>query len=174
MNCTDNYWFKSLSKGNHTLLGRRQWQPTPVLLAWKIPRTEEPGKPQSMGSLGVRHDWVTSLSCIGEGNGNPLQCSWLENPRDGGAWWAAVYGVSQSRTWLKRLSSSSSKVNNHYFKVSILWDKAIWFDFTTSEPNNNMGWYQPNILNWWFTSKTEAKRKIPHAYILLFNFILKS
>ena len=48
-----------------------------------------------------------SLSCIGEGNGNPLQCSCLENPRDGGAWWAAVYGVTQSRTRLKRLSSSS-------------------------------------------------------------------
>ena len=50
-----------------------------------------------------------SLSCIGGGNGNPLQCSYLENPRDGGAWWAAVYGVTQSRTRLKRLSSSSSK-----------------------------------------------------------------
>ena len=48
-----------------------------------------------------------SLSCIGEGNGNPLQCSCLENPRDGGAWWAAVYGVAQSRTRLRRLSSSS-------------------------------------------------------------------
>ena len=46
------------------------------------------------------------LSCIGEGNGNPLQCSCLENPRDGGAWWAAVYGVTQSRTRLKRLSSN--------------------------------------------------------------------
>ena len=49
-----------------------------------------------------------ALSCIGEGNGNPLQCSCLENPRDGGAWWAAIYGVAQSRTRLKRLSSSSS------------------------------------------------------------------
>ena len=49
-----------------------------------------------------------SLSCIGEGNGNPLQCSCLENPRDRGAWWAAIYGVEQSRTRLKRLSSSSS------------------------------------------------------------------
>ena len=48
-----------------------------------------------------------SLSCIGEGNGNPLQCSCLENPRDGGAWRAAVYGVTESRTRLKRLSSSS-------------------------------------------------------------------
>ena len=48
-----------------------------------------------------------SLSCIGEGNGNPLQCSCLENPRDGGTWWAAVYVVAQSRTRLKRLSSSS-------------------------------------------------------------------
>ena len=53
-----------------------------------------------------------SLSCIGEGNGNPFQCSCLENPRDGGAWWAAVYGVAQSRTRLKWLSSSSIKFNN--------------------------------------------------------------
>ena len=51
-----------------------------------------------------------SLSCIGEGNGNPLQCSCLENPRDGGAWWAAVYGVAQSRTRLKRFSHSSTSV----------------------------------------------------------------
>ena len=83
--------------------------------AWKIPWTEEPGRLQSMGSLRVGHDWVLhfhfSLSCIGEGNGNPLQCSCLENPRDGGAWWAAVYGVTQSWTWLKRLSSSSSEAN---------------------------------------------------------------
>ena len=61
-----------------------------------------------LGLHRVGHDWATSLSlsCIGEGNGNPLQCSCLENPRDGGAWWAAVYGVAQSRTRLKRLSSS--------------------------------------------------------------------
>ena len=79
-------------------------------LAWKIPWTEEPGRLQSMGSIWVGHDWVTSLSlfCIGEGNGNPLQCSCLENPRDGGAWWAAVSGVAQNRTRLKQLSSSSS------------------------------------------------------------------
>ena len=51
-----------------------------------------------------------SLSRIGEGNGNPLQCSCLENPRDGGAWWAAVYGVARNRTRLKRLSSSSSSI----------------------------------------------------------------
>ena len=49
-----------------------------------------------------------SLSCIGEGNGNPLQCSCLENPRDGGARWAAVYGATQGQTQLKQLSSSSS------------------------------------------------------------------
>ena len=81
-------------------------------LAWKIPWTEEPGRLQSMGSRRVRHTeqlhFHFSLLCIGEGNGNPLQCSCLETPRDGGAWWAAVYGVAQSRTWLKRLSSSSS------------------------------------------------------------------
>ena len=77
-------------------------------LAWKIPWTEEPGRLQSMESLRVGHDLATSLSRIREGDGNPLQCSCLENPRDGGAWWAAVYGVAQSWTRLKRLSSSSS------------------------------------------------------------------
>ena len=63
-------------------------------IAWKIPWTEGLGGLQSMGSLGVGHNWATSLSRIGEGNGNPLQCSCLENLRDGGAWWAAVYGVA--------------------------------------------------------------------------------
>ena len=89
---------------------RRQRHPTPVLL---------PGKSHGRRSLvgcrpwcrRVGHDWATSLSLFtfmhGEGNGNPLQCSCLENPRDRGAWWAAVYGVAQSWTWLKRLSSSS-------------------------------------------------------------------
>ena len=85
-------------------------------LAWKILWTEEPSGLQSKGSLRVGHDQVTSyfhftLSCIGEGNGNPLQWSCLENPRDGGAWLPAVYGVSQSRIRLKRLSSSSSSRN---------------------------------------------------------------
>ena len=73
-------------------------------LAWKIPWTEELGGLQSMGLLRVGHERLHfhfSLSCIGGGNGNPLQCSCLENPRDGGAWWAAVYGVTQSRTQLK-------------------------------------------------------------------------
>ena len=81
-------------------------------LAWKIPWMEEPGGLQSMGLLRVGHDWATSLSlsCIGGGNGNPLQCSCLENPRDGRAWWAAIYGVAQSRTRLKRLSSSSMNI----------------------------------------------------------------
>ena len=75
-------------------------------LAWKIQWTEEPGRLQSMGSLRVGHNWETSLSlsCFGEGNGNPLQCSCLENLRDGVAWWAAVYRVTQSQTRLKRLS----------------------------------------------------------------------
>ena len=92
-------------------------------LAWKVPWMEEPDRLQSMGSLRVGHDWATSLSLslftftfhfhfslsyIGERNGNPLPCSCLEDPKDGGAWWAAIYGVAQSRAWLKWLSSSSS------------------------------------------------------------------
>ena len=96
----------------YSIFQRRQWHPTPVLL---------PGKSHGWRSLEGCSPWGHwgsdtterlhfhfSLSCIGEGNGNPLQCFCLENPRDGGAWWAAVYGVAQSRTRLKRLSSSSS------------------------------------------------------------------
>ena len=92
-------------------LRRRQWQPIPVLL---------PGKSHGRRRLVGCSPWGRtesdtterlyfhfSLSCIGEGNGSPLQCSCLENPRDGGAWWAAVSGVAQSRTRLKQLSSSS-------------------------------------------------------------------
>ena len=97
---------------------RRQWHPTPVLL---------PGKSHGRRSLVGCSPWgreesgmteqlpfLFSPSCTGEGNGNPLQCSCLENPRDGGAWWAAVYRVAQSRTRLKRLSSSSSKLSIQY------------------------------------------------------------
>jgi len=92
----------------------RQWHPTPVLL---------PGKSHGWRSLegcslwgrwgsdtSERLHFHFSLSCIGEGNGNPLQYSCLENPRDGGAWWAAVYGVAQSRTRLKWLSSNRHKM----------------------------------------------------------------
>ena len=92
---------------------RRQWHPTPVLL---------PGKPHGWRRLVGYSPWHRkesdtterlhfhfSLSCIREGNGNPLQCSCLENPKDRGAWWAAVYGVAQSRTLLTWLSSSSSR-----------------------------------------------------------------
>ena len=91
---------------------RRQWQPTLVLLPGKFhgQRSLVGCSPWSLKELDTT-EWLHfhfSLSCIGEGNGNPLQCSCLENPRDRGAWWAAVSGVAQSQTWLKRLSSSSS------------------------------------------------------------------
>ena len=104
-----------LFKGWVILHSEKAMAPHSSTLSWKIPWMGEPGGLQSMGSLRVGHDWATSLSlsCIGEGNGNPLQCSCLENPRDGGAWWAAISGVAQSRTWLKRLSSSSSNIALH-------------------------------------------------------------
>ena len=103
---------------HRSLEQRRQPHPTPVLL---------PGKSHGRRSLVGCSPWGRwesdtsdrlhfhfSLPCIGEGNGNPLQCSCLENPRDGGAWWAAVYGVAQSRTRLKRLSSSSRRSLESY------------------------------------------------------------
>ena len=99
---------------------RRQWRPTPVHLprkshAWRSPVGCSPwGHKES--DMTERLHYNFSLSCIGDGIGNPLQCSCLENPRDRGAWWAAVYGVAQSWTQLKRLSSSSSSV---YMSVPI-------------------------------------------------------
>ena len=99
-------------KASSNLVPEKAMAPHYSTLAWKIPWMEDPGRLQSMGSRRVGHDWATSLSCIGEGNGNPLQCSCLENPRDRGAWWAAIYGVAQSQTRLKRLSSSSSSSSN--------------------------------------------------------------
>ena len=102
--------------------------PHPSTLPWKIPWTEEPGGLQSMGceesDMTERLPFHFSLSCIGEGNGNPLQCSCLENPTDGGAWWAAVYGVAQSRTRLKRLSGSSSAT----WEAPTLWKVRMNFD----------------------------------------------
>ena len=134
------------------MLGRRrQWNPTPVLL---------PGESHGWRSLVGCSPWGLwesdtterlpfhfSLSCIGEGNGNPLQCSCLENPRDGGAWWAAVYGVAQSRTRLKQLSSSSSSArelgrNRNWLLMakSFLWRLMKMFQ-------NCLWWWWHNFVN---------------------------
>ena len=87
-------------------------------LAWKIPWMEGLVGCSPWGcyelDLTKRLHFHFSLSCIGEGTGNPLQYYCLENPRDGGAWWAAVYGVAQSRTWPKWLSNSSSRINQGF------------------------------------------------------------
>ena len=103
---------------------RRQWRPTPVLLLGK-----SHGRKRSLvgfspwgheeSATTERIHFHFSLPCIGEGNGNPLQCSCLENPRDGEAWWATVYGVAQSRTQLKWLSGSSSSSNILHFHFFI-------------------------------------------------------
>ena len=122
-----NFNLHSLISNAKHLFQRRQWQATPVLL----PRKSH-GWRSLVGCIpwGCYESVATerlhfhfSLSLNGEGNGNPLQCSCLENPRDGGAWWAAVYGIAQSRTRLKRLSSSSSK---HLF-VCLLANLYVFF-----------------------------------------------
>ena len=86
-------------------------------LAWRIPPWghEELDRTEQL-------QFHFSLSCVGEGNGNPLQCSCLENPRDGGAWWPGVYGVTQSQTRLKWLSSSSSSSSNILHQGSTVLD----------------------------------------------------
>ena len=103
-------------------------------LAWIIPWTEEPGRLQSMGLLRVGHDWATSLSLFPfmhwRRTRHPLQCSCLESPRAGGAWWAAVYGVTQSQPRLKRLSSSSK--SSHSLLPSTVLNIIIHFNLCQS------------------------------------------
>ena len=117
------FGFTSHLGHRRTLSGKRQWYHTLVLL---------PGKSHGQRSLEGHSPWGRwgsdtteqlhfhfSLSCTGKGNGNPLQGCCLENPRDGGAWWAAVYGVTQSRIWLKRLGSwTLSKLMSYIFYTS--------------------------------------------------------
>ena len=120
----------------------RPWHPTTVLL---------PGKSHGQSSLVVCSPWAPeeldtierlhfhfSLSCIGEGNGNPLRCSCLENPRDRGAWWAAVYGVAQSRKRLKQLSSSSQYSLASLVAQTVKNLPATWATWVQS-----LGWYDP-------------------------------
>ena len=97
---------------------KRKWQPTPVLLPGKFHGRRSLEGCSPWGRWGSdtteRLHFDFSLLCIGEGNGSPLQCSCLENSRDSRAWWAAVSGVTQSQTRLKRLSSSSSSAFKHH------------------------------------------------------------
>ena len=107
-------------------------------LAWKIPWMEEPGGLQSMGSLRVRHDWATSIFTFmhWRRKWQPLQCSCLENPRDGGAWWAAISGVAQSRTRLKRLSSSSSSSLQTSWELIV--NPKLWINISPNCQSNTV------------------------------------
>ena len=142
---------------NYTPSRRRQWHPTPVLL---------PGKSHGQRSLvgcspwGRKESDMTewlhfhfSLSCIGEGNGNPLQRSCLENPRDGGAWWAATYGVAQSRTLLKWLSSSSSvsQMHDSINSANTVLCRGVWMPYRSPMLHlfipQNLTWNPWQLLN---------------------------
>ena len=150
---------QSLIKVILETIWRRQWHPTPVLL---------PGKAHGWRSLvgcsawGLEEsnttEWLHfhfSLSCIGEGNGNPLQCSCLENPRDGGAWWAVIYGVTQSRTRLKCLQQQQQRITRRASLVAQLiknptamGETGVW----------SLGWEDPL-----------EKRKATHFSILVWR-----
>ena len=122
---------------------RRQWHPS--TLAWKIPWMEEPGRLQSMGSRRVGLDWATSLSLFTfmhwRRKWQPTQCSCLENPRDGGAWWAAIYGVAQSRTRLTRLNSNENPVCE-----TVKETQMYWTVFWTLWERAKVGWYRRMAL----------------------------
>ena len=120
---------------------RRQWHPTPVLLpgkshGWRSLVGCSPRGHEELDTTERLH-FHFSLSCIGEGNGNPLHC--LENPKDGGAWWAAVYGVTQSWTRLKRLRSSSrSRLVIAFFSKSFNFMASVTICSDFGAPKNKV------------------------------------
>ena len=121
---------------------RRQWHPTPVLLPGKSHGRRSlvgcsPLGPQEL-DMTQRLHFHFSLLCTGEGNGNPLQCSCLENPRDGGAWWAAIHGVAQSRTRLKRLSSSSSSHSSQCLQIQMFFSSRRYEEIQTMDYDKAM------------------------------------
>ena len=162
-------------------LRRRQWHPTPVLL---------PGKSHGRRRLVGCSPWGRwgsdtteqlhfhfSLSCVGEGKSNPLQCSCLENPRDGGAWWAAVYGVTQSWTQLQWLSSSSSSTPLCYLCCSftvrcIQGSKQVNFAL-------NLFVYQPDVSTlvrdlYWVCRPVVVTTRALRAGCHLFSILVQS
>ena len=126
-----SFLFSSTDLSVFSVTWRRQWHPTPALM---------PGKSHGRRSLVGCSPWGRwesdtterlhfhfSLACIGEGNGTPLQCSRLENPRDGGAWWAAVSGVAQSRTRLSDLAAAAAVPPNLWYRWSLCLSLLFFF-----------------------------------------------
>ena len=126
------------------------------------------------GGLGKDKVWLGKPS--GEGNGNPLQCSCLENPGDGGAWWAAVSGVAQSRTRLKRLSSSSSSNSSRTWKQPRCpstdeWIRKLWYTYTMEYYSTIKKNTCESILMRWMKlepiTQSEVSQKVKHQYSIL-------
>ena len=127
---------------------RRQWHPTPVLL---------PGKSHGWRGLVGCSPWGREesdttgwfhfhFSCIGEGNGNPLQYSCLENPRDGGAWWAAIYGVAQNQTWLWILVPGTTTqlwLHLNFQAHSWVWDESLSLEMNLSDESLRCQFFNP-------------------------------
>ena len=137
---------------------------------------EEPGRLQSMGLWRVMNmtGWLHfhfSLSCTGEGNGNPLQCSCLEKPRTG-AWWAAVCGVAQSRTWLMWLSGSScaigcwSKSESCSVVSYFLWPHGLYSPWNSQGQNTGVG--NPSLLQGIFPTQ-RSNSGLPHCRQILYQ-----
>ena len=165
---------QSWINGHYYGRGRRQWHPTPVLLPGKShgPRSLVGCSPLVAKSRTRLSDFTFnfhfSLSCIGEGNGNPLQCSCLENPRNSGAWWAALYGVAQSRTGLKRLSSSimADVLISVSTKMDVLWMVKWWVQFSItikyicSWGTGNKYFRSKNVMGNWFITKIKNIKEL--------------
>ena len=158
------FWMESLGFSIHKIR-RRQWHPTPVLLPGKCHgwRSLEGCSPWGRwgSDLTERLHFHFSPSCIGEGNGNPLQCSCLENPRDGGAWWAGVYGVARSRTRLKQLSS-----------IHKIMSLATRESFTSSLPIWSLFFFLPRISNTMLNKRSKSGHpcSVPDLKEVAFSF----
>ena len=145
------------------LIPEKAMAPRSSTLTWKIPWMEEPGRLHSVGVAKSR-TWLSDFtltfhfSCIGEGNGNPLQCSCLENSRDGGAWWAAVSRVAQSRTQLKWQQHTPHRC----WDFSHCLQDAEILTFKKKKWNTLWCWYSKTHgpINWQKQMKTEMQRKL--------------
>ena len=151
-------WLKRLSSSSSKAMATQSGT-----LVWKILWMEEPGRLQSMRPRRVRHDWVTSLSLFTFMHGRrKWQPTSLENPRDRGAWWAAVYGVAQSRTRLKWLSSSSSKCDLEAEGEGgdREWDGWMAEDEMVDSISNSMELSLTNSRKYWRTGKLGMLKSI--------------
>ena len=135
------------------------------ILAWRIPWIEEPVRLQSMGSQTVWHNWATSLSRIGEGNGNPLQCPCLENPMDRGAWRATVHGVTKSWTQLSNWACTHIRIIT--YDLSMLLKTCEQFKITDKSRTRRKLKREETYVYLWLTHADVCQKAMQYCKAII-------